>query len=205
MNKYHIVIILIIFFGCSTSPNPTINDNIALDLNSKDFCRGNGYILSKGKFDGRLNFTFSASRNTVHIQFNDIIGRKTLFLIISNNDIDAWDMRNNRRYNKASIFLTLPFFEIIEPNELRTFLWGNIPSVFTDVNNLKTQPNKLNGQLQFKSVQTEFGSLVNNVSFKINEENTQITLKIIEREFDAQYPHLIREIPKSVILIDESP
>ena len=205
MNKYHIVIILIIFFGCSTSPNPTINDNIALDLNSKDFCRGNGYILSKGKFDGRLNFTFSASRNTVHIQFNDIIGRKTLFLIISNNDIDAWDMRNNRRYNKASIFLTLPLFEIIEPNELRTFLWGNIPSVFTDVNDLKTQPNNLNGQLQFKSVQTEFGSLVNNVSFKINEENTQITLEIIEREFDAQYPHLIREIPKSVILIDESP
>ena len=205
MNKYHIVIILIIFFGCSTSPNPIINDNIAPDLNSKDFCRGNGYILSKGKFDGRLNFTFSASRNTVHIQFNDIIGRKTLFLIISNNDIDAWDMRNNRRYNKASILLTLPFFEIIEPNELRTFLWGNIPSVFTDVNDLKTQPNNLNGQLQFKSVQTEFGSLVNNVSFKINEENTQITLEIIEREFDAQYPHLIREIPKSVILIDESP
>jgi len=205
LNKYHIVIISIIFFGCSTSPNPIINDNIAPDLNSKDFCRGNGYILSKGKFDGRLNFTFSASRNTVHIQFNDIIGRKTLFLIISNNDIDAWDMRNNRRYNKASIFLTLPFFEIIEPNELRTFLWGNIPSVFTDVNDLKTQPNNLNGQLQFKSVQTEFGSLVNNVSFKINEENTQITLEIIEREFDAQYPHLIREIPKSVILIDESP
>ena len=204
MNKYHIVIILIIFFGCSTSPNPIINDNIATDLNNKDFCRGNGYILSKGKFDGRLNFTFSASRNTVHIQFNDIIGRKTLFLIISNNDIDAWDMRNNRRYNKASIFLTLPLFEIIEPNELRTFLWCNIPSIFTDVNNIKTQPNKLNGQLQFKSIQTEFGALVNNISFKINEENTQITLEIIEREFDAQYPHLIRQIPESVILIDES-
>ena len=205
MNKFYIVILLIVFFGCSTQPKPIINDYIEPDISSKDYCRGNGYILSKGKFDGRLNFTFSASRNTVHIQFNDIIGRKTLFLIISNNDIDAWDMRNNRRYNKASIFLTLPFFEIIEPNELRTFLWGNIPSVFTDVNDLKTQPNNLNGQLQFKSVQTEFGSLVNNVSFKINEENTQITLEIIEREFDAQYPHLIREIPKSVILINESP
>ena len=205
MNKFYIVILLIVFFGCSTPPNPKIIDSMAPDLSSKDFCRGNGYILSKGKFDGRLNFTFSASRNTAHIQFKDIIGRKTLFLIISNNDIDAWDMRNNRRYNKASIFLTLPLFEIIEPNELRTFLWGNIPSVFLDVNNLKTQSNKLNGQLQFKSMQTEFGALVNNVSFKINEENTQITLEIIEREFDAQYPHLIREIPKSVILIDESP
>ena len=205
MNKYYIVLILIIFFVCSTPTDPIINYYIVSNLCSIDYCRGNGYILSKGKFDGRLNFIFSASRNTAHIQFKDIIGRKTLFLIISNNDIDAWDMRNNRRYNKASIFLTLPFFEIIEPNELRTFLWGNIPSVFTDVNDLKTQPNNLNGQLQFKSVQTEFGSLVNNVSFKINEENTQITLEIIEREFDAQYPHLIREIPKSVILIDESP
>ena len=76
--------------------------------------------------------------------------------------------------------------------------------IFTDVNNIKTQRNKLNGQLQFKSIQTEFGALVNNISFKINEENTQITLEIIEREFDAQYPHLIRQIPESVILIDES-
>ena len=193
-----------LFVGCSTHPDPILNDYITSNLSNKDFCRGNGYILSKGKFDGRLNFTFSASRNTAYIQFRDIIGRKTLFLIISNNDIDAWDMRNNRRYNKASIFLTLPLFEIIEPNELRTFLWGNIPSIFTDVNNIKTQPNKLNGQLQFKSVQTKFGALVNNISFKINEENTQITLEIIEREFDAQYPHLIRQIPESVILIDES-
>ena len=193
-----------LFVGCSTPPDPILNDYITSNLSNKDFCRGNGYILSKGKFDGWLNFRFSASRNTTYIQFRDIIGRKTLFLIISNNDIDAWDMRNNRRYNKASIFLTLPLFEIIEPNELRTFLWGNIPSIFTDVNNIKTQPNKLNGQLQFKSVQTEFGALVNNISFKINEENTQITLEIIEREFDAQYPHLIRQIPESVILINES-
>jgi len=204
LNKYYIVIPLILFVGCSTPPDPILNDYITSNLSNKDFCRGNGYILSKGKFDGRLNFTFSASRNTAYIQFRDIIGRKTLFLIISNNDIDAWDMRNNRRYNKASIFLTLPLFEIIDPNELRTFLWGNIPSIFTDVNNIKTQPNKLNGQLQFKSVQTKFGALVNNISFKINEENTQITLEIIEREFDAQYPHLIRQIPESVILIEQN-
>ena len=42
------------------------------------------------------------------------------------------------------------------------------------------------------------------MTFKINEENTQLTLEIIEREFDLQYPHLIREIPESIISIDES-
>ncbi len=204
MNKFSIVILLIVFFGCSTPPKPIINDYIEPDISSKDYCRGSGYILSKGKFDGRLNFTFSSSRNTSYIEFKDIIGRKTLFLIISNNDIDAWDMRKNRRYNKASIYLTLPLFQIIDPSELREFLWGEIPAVFSDVKDIKTQPNKLNGQLQFKSVQTAFGALVNNVTFKINEENTQLTLEIIEREFDLQYPHLIREIPESIISIDES-
>ena len=113
-------------------------------------------------------------------------------------------MRKNRRYNKASIYLTLPLFQIIDPSELREFLWGEIPAVFSDVKDINTQPNKLNGQLQFKSVQTAFGALVNNVTFKINEENTQLTLEIIEREFDLQYPHLIREIPESIISIDES-
>ena len=93
---------MIVFFGCSTPPKPIINDYIEPDISSKDYCRGNGYILSKGKFDGRLNFTFSSSRNTSYIEFKDIIGRKTLFLIISNNDIDAWDMRKNRRYNNIS-------------------------------------------------------------------------------------------------------
>ena len=80
------------------------------------------------------------------------------------------------------------------------------PKTGTVTDNLsKTIKSIKGGQIQFKSVQTKFGALVNNVSYKINEENTEITLEIIEREFDAQYPHLIREIPKSVILIDESP
>ena len=67
---------MIVFFGCSTPPKPIINDYIEPDISSKDYCRGNGYILSKGKFDGRLNFTFSSSRNTSYIEFKDIIGRK---------------------------------------------------------------------------------------------------------------------------------
>ena len=49
------------------------------ELKNKLNCRGVGYILSKGTLEGRLNFTFTASRDTAYIQFKDIIGRKALF------------------------------------------------------------------------------------------------------------------------------
>jgi len=113
-------------------------------------------------------------------------------------------MRNNRRYNKESILLTLPMFELIEPNELRTFLWGSIPSIFSDANNIKSESEILHREIQFQSVQTQFGSLVNNISFRMSDKNSQISLEITEREFDEQYPHLIREIPNDIILINES-
>ena len=200
----YIVIVLILFFGCSTPPDSEIDFISVHDFSTKNYCRGNGYILSKGTFDGRLNFTFSTSRDSAYIQFRDIIGRKILFLVIANNEIDAWDMRNNRRYNKESILLTLPMFELIEPNELRTFLWGSIPSIFSDANNIKSESETLHREIQFQSVQTQFGSLVNNISFRMSDKNSQISLEITEREFDAQYPHLIREIPNAIILINES-
>ena len=201
--KRYIVIVLILIVGCATPPDPDIDFISVPDLSTKDYCRGNGYILSKGTFDGRLNFMFSSSRDTAYIQFRDIIGRKILFLVVSNNEIDAWDMRNNRRYNKESILLTLPMFELIEPSQLRTFLWGSIPSIFSDANKIKSESDAIHREIQFKSVQTQFGALVNNISFRINDKNSQISLEITEREFDEQYPHLIREIPNSIILINE--
>jgi hypothetical protein len=95
-------------------------------------------------------------------------------------------------------------FELIEPNELRTFLWGSIPSIFTDANNIISESEALNREIQFESVQTQFGSLVNIISFRMKDKNSQIRLEVTEREFDAQYPHLIREIPNATILINES-
>ena len=202
--KRYIVIVLILIVGCATPPDPDIDFISVPDLSTKDYCRGNGYILSKGTFDGRLNFMFSSSRDTAYIQFRDIIGRKILFLVVSNNEIDAWDMRNNRRYNKESILLTLPMFELIEPSQVRTFLWGSIPSIFSDANNIKSESDAIHREIQFKSVQTQFGSLVNIISFRMKDKNSQISLEVTEREFDAQYPHLIREIPNAIILINES-
>jgi len=191
--------------SCATSPEPSLepvsNSSVYPDLTAKKFCRGKGYILSKGEMKGRLNFTFTASRDTAYIQFKDLIGRKALFLILKNGEIDAWDMKNNRRYDQASILISLPFFEMISSTELRTFLWGSIPMVFSDPEVIKTQSEKISGGIQFRSGQTEYGPLVEYVSFNLNGENQKIELVMMDREFDVQYPHLIRDIPATVIPI----
>jgi len=168
------------------------------DLDQKKYCRGKGYILSKGEIRGRLNFTFTSSRDTAYIQFKDLIGRKTLFLILSNDTIDAWDMLHNRRYDQASILISLPFFEMIQPNDLRTFLWGEIPEFFSDPEKIKNQPEQISGGIQFRSNQTEHGPLVEHVTFNMKAEKQKIELVMMNREYDVQYPHLIRKIPESI-------
>lgn len=193
----------LVFKGCSTLPTPAIETAelppVYQDLREKKVCRGKGYIISDGEMKGRLNFTFTASRDTAYIQFTDLIGRKALFLILKNQNIDAWDMRNNRRYDQTSILISLPFFEIISASELRTFLWGSIPTSFSEPKMIISQSEKISGIIQFKSRQTEYGPLVSHLSFKLEENNQNIELVMMNRQFDLQYPHLIKDIPKSVI------
>jgi|TARA_Y100000310_G_scaffold322896_1_gene382559 hypothetical protein len=168
------------------------------NLDDKKFCRGQGYILSKGEIEGRLNFTFTSSRDTAYLQFKDLIGRKTLFLILGDENIDAWDMLHNRRYDRASILISLPFFEMIQPHDMRTFLWGEIPKVFSDPENIKSQSEQTSGGIQFRSNQTEHGPLVEHVTFNMEAEKQIIKLVMMNREYDVQYPHLIRKIPETI-------
>lgn len=151
-----------------------------------------------------MNFTFSSSRDTAYVQFKDFIGRKTLFLIIEQGNLSAWDMQKNLRYSRESILLLLPFFELIDPKDLIKFLWGEIPSSFSDIEKIKLKPKKLNGDIQFKTGLTEYGILVNSVSFRLEDENAKINFITLNRDFDAQYPHLIRKIPESLKLFKES-
>jgi len=133
-----------------------------------------------------------------------LIGRKTLFLVIRENSINAWDIRNNRKYNQESLIISFPFFELIKPNDLINFLWGELPLTFKEPGDILTSNKINNGQIQFSSHQTENGILINSVSFNIKEEDERIELFIESRDFDMQYPHLIREIPQSVIPIKKS-
>ena len=119
-------------------------------------------------------------------------------MVVTDDQIDAWDMRNNIRYDKQSIILALPIFELIKPSELRTFLWGEVPNDFSSHDLINSRSEKLNGNIQFKSKQTALGPLVDFISFKMMEEKQEINFEIINREFDMQYPHLIKKIPQSI-------
>jgi len=194
--------------GCVSTYNQTYenetNSIIYPDLSDKDYCRGSGYITSGVGIKGRLNFTFTSSRSKAYIEFKDLIGRKTLFLILDESEVKVWDILNNRRYNQSSILLALPFFEIINSKELITFLWGEIPSKFSDPSKIKSEKENISGTIQFNTKQTTYGQMVETLSFKVIEDNSKINLFMMNREFNMQYPHLIREIPSSVLLIKDN-
>jgi|TARA_B110000438_G_scaffold34420_1_gene34239 hypothetical protein len=194
--------------GCVSTYNQTYenetNSIIYPDLSDKDYCRGSGYITSGVGIKGRLNFTFTSSRSKAYIEFKDLIGRKTLFLILDESEVKVWDILNNRRYNQSSILLALPFFEIINSKELITFLWGEIPSKFSDPSKIKSEKENISGTIQFNTKQTTYGQMVETLSFKVIEDNSKINLFMMNREFNVQYPHLIREIPSSVLLIKDN-
>ena len=207
-NKLIIILSLIVIHGCSFVSKRTIEYEKVIriypDLSQKKYCRGRGYVISEGNMRGRLNFTFTSTKEASYLEFRDILGRKTLFLTFSSNSVDAWDIRNNRRYDKESLLIIFPFFEIIKPGDLTSFLWGEIPKILKDPDNIVSEEKMTNGEIQFSSTQTENGILVSYVSFNLIDENETINLRIENREFDLQYPHLIRKIPQSVMPIKES-
>ena len=191
-------------FACSsflTVSDKDIENIEYSNLEIKDFCRGTGNLISSGNFNGRLNFTFTSSKNDLYIEFKDLLGRKTLFIIIKSNDIIAWDIRNNRKYDKASLLIVFPFFEIIQPFHLAQFLRGSVPSDFSDPESILDRSSLTNGEIQFTTNQTENGILINSVSFNLKDEKEKITISVNNREFDAQYPHLIKQIPQFIMPI----
>ena len=207
-NKLIITLSLIVIHGCTFVSKRTIENEKVIriypDLSQKKYCRGRGYVISEGNNRGRLNFTFTSTKEVSYLEFRDILGRKTLFLTFSSNSVDAWDIRNNRRYDKESLLIIFPFFEIIKPGDLTSFLWGEIPKILKDPDNIISEEKMTNGEIQFSSTQTENGILVSYISFNLIDENETINLRIENREFDLQYPHLIRKIPQSVMPIKES-
>ena len=125
-------------------------------------------------------------------------------MILDQSEVHFWDIINNRRYDQASILIALPFFEMIKSKELIAFLWGEIPSVFSDLNTIKSEKENISGAIQFSTKQTTYGQMVEHLSFNVIEENSKINLFMMNREFGMQYPHLIREIPSSVLLIKDN-
>ena len=74
-----------------------------------------------------------------------------------------------------------------------------MPKDLSDPENILNHSSITNGEIQFSTRPTQNGILVNSVSFKLKKEKEMIKISIDNREFDAQYPHLIKQFPQSAM------
>ncbi len=162
-------------------------------------CRGKGTVESGGVIKGKLSFEFTAEGEKGYIQFYDLLGRKTLFIALNNELVSAWDMVRNERYDTAGILTILPFTKLITPEEFFQVLWGSIPQAYND----SVQDNDLrfestSASISFNSRLTEYGPLLHKIVLESKEDNYRVIIDIKERELNASYPHLKRNIPDTV-------
>jgi hypothetical protein len=198
------VILSLLGVGCTHFKSVEVNDRPGLKTAYEEvhieasYCRGKGQIVSSGDINGRLNFTFSTSRDTAYIQFTDLIGRKAIFMVLVNDDATVWDMIHNEQFDLATTLLRFPFLEVIKPADLRQFLWGKVPESIQK-GMLNTPETMETGAIQFHSELTEYGPLVTKINFVVDERQ-KVDLTISKREFGSTYPHLERGIPSAIPL-----
>lgn len=125
-------IILLIFIISCTKPKISI-----IPLNSQktysqvkagsQSCRGTGIINSYGELEGKLKFTFKSKKDSTFMVFNDLIGRKTLMVWVTNQKITARDLVKNEHYDYNKIKTLFPIVEYINPIDLTKLIWGVQP------------------------------------------------------------------------------
>ena len=127
--------------GCSnsniiTSIKPRLIDNNSESVNGLfESCTGSGKIIIKGVVNGESNFKFFMQNDSVLIQFKDIIGRKILLLGLSNNEMRAWNILENKFYDKNMLSDISPLVDLFEVKYLNSFLWGLEPVIRLDKKN----------------------------------------------------------------------
>ena len=84
---------LFLFLGCTSTVSNVFNlipsNSYEEYLVAYNSCTGKGVINSDGSLKGKLPFSFRSQRDSTFLEFSDIIGRKALFVWITNNSITA--------------------------------------------------------------------------------------------------------------------
>jgi len=161
-------------------------------------CRGSGQLVSSGSLSGQLNFLFTSKGDSTYLQFKDLLGRRTIFMQIFANNVEVWDMLQNRRYTRDKIVMKFPFLKTFKPIDLTRILWGVVPDLEKSPPELEQELQHEEFQVEFKAEQTPYGYLVSKVIFKTNSGQSKIEIIINRREFGAAYVNLIHNIPGSI-------
>ena len=115
-------ILLFFLIGCAGTGNHIFNlsspksyEEYLIAFNS---CTGKGVINSEGSLKGKLPFNFRSQRDSTFLEFSDMIGRKALFVWITNNSITARNLIDNRQYKYDEVTELLPILKVLEPKDI---------------------------------------------------------------------------------------
>ena len=122
---------MFLFLGCTSTVSNVFNlipsNSYEEYLVAYNSCTGKGVINSDGSLKGKLPFSFRSQRDSTFLEFSDIIGRKALFVWITNNSITARNLIDNKQYNYDEVTELLPILKVLEPKDITKIIWGVQP------------------------------------------------------------------------------
>ena len=184
-------ILLFFLMGCTGTKNNIFNltppksyEEYLIAFNS---CTGKGIINSQGSLKGELPFNFRSQRDSTFLEFSDMIGRKALFVWITNNSITARNLIDNKQYKYDEVTELLPILKVLEPKDLTKIIWGVQPNYKERFKNVP-QLVKSNIELDFQreNINNEKQALVG-VNFYDKNSKNSIDININTRKRNTKF------------------
>ena len=150
-------------------------------------CTGKGVINSDGSLKGKLPFSFRSQRDSTFLEFSDIIGRKALFVWITNNSITARNLIDNKQYNYDEVTELLPILKVLEPKDMTKIIWGVQPEYKERFKNISPSvKNSIYLDFQRENTNDERQALVG-ISFHDKNSKNSIDIDINTRKRNANF------------------
>ena len=184
-------IFLFFLMGCTGTGNNIFNLNPPKSyeeyLIAFNSCTGKGVINSEGSLKGKLPFNFRSQRDSTFLEFSDMIGRKALFVWITNNSITARNLIDNKQYKYDEVTELLPILKVLEPKDITKIIWGvqpNYKEIFKNVP--QSVKNSISLDFQREKNNDERQALVG-VSFHDKNSENSIDIDINTRKRNAKF------------------
>ena len=150
-------------------------------------CTGKGVINSEGSLKGKLPFNFRSQRDSTFLEFSDMIGRKALFVWITNNSITARNLIDNRQYKYDEVTELLPILKVLEPKDITKIIWGVQPDYKERFKNIsQSVKNSISLDFERENINNQKQALVG-VSFHDKNSTNSIDIDINTRKRNSKF------------------
>ena len=182
---------MLLLVGCTSTVNNIFNLTPSKSyeeyLAAYNSCTGKGVINSEGSLKGKLPFSFRSQRDSTFLEFSDIIGRKALFVWITNNSITARNLIDNKQYKYDQVTELLPILKVLEPKDITRIIWGVQPDYRERFKNISPSvKNSISLDFERENINNERQALVG-VSFYDKNSKNSIDIDINTRKRHAKF------------------